>query len=190
MNTLKKASVALAIGILGLGLGGGLATANDAMTLHVEISSDSTDGEDIKMAMPINLIAAMADSMNVEDSITTEIFDEFESEGFDLRNFWQQVKDGDINEFFNLEVEDASIKAWRENGMFRLSVSAEEGGSEVAGRDRAMIEVSLPEDLMDFLVASEGAVEPSDLVTQLRSMGPMTLVSMETDKESIKIWMD
>jgi hypothetical protein len=190
MNMLKKTSVAIAIGALSLCGTTSVIEASDSMTLHVEVSSEDTDGEDIKMTMPLDLIAAMASSMDADQSVTAEIFEEFEDEGFDLRNFWETVKDGDINEFFNLEVEDASIKAWRENGMFMLTIDAEEGGSDVAGRDRAHVVITIPEDLMDILVEQDGEVDPADLVAQLRSMGPMTIVEVDTDKEQVRVWLE
>lgn len=190
MNIWKKTSVALAIGALCLIGTPAVLQAGDTMTLHVEVSSEDTGGEDIKMTMPLELIAAMASSIDPDQSVTAEIFEEFENEGFDLRNFWQQVKDGNINEFFNLEVEDAMIRAWREGGMFRLTVDASEGGEEVAGRDRARVEVTIPEELMDLLVEADGEVAPEDLVAQLRSMGPMTLIEVDTDKEQVRIWLE
>ena len=190
MKLMKKASVALAIGALGLLMTGSVSLARDAMTLHVEVVSDDDSGENIKMAVPMDLIAAMAGSLNTDDSVTTELFNEFSDEGFDLRNFWQQVKDGDINEFFNLEVKDAKIRAWRADGMFRITVDASESDEEFAGRIGAQVEVTVPEDLMDILVEADGEVEPEALVATLRSLGPMTLVKVETDKESVHVWLE
>ncbi len=190
MKMMKKASVALAIGAIGLLMTGSVSLARDAMTLHVEVVSDEDSGDNIKMAMPIDLIAAMASSLNTNESVTTEIINEISNEGFDLRNFWQQVKEGDINEFFNLEVKDAKIRAWRADGMFRITVDASESDEEIAGRVGAQVEVTIPEDLMDILVDAEGEVEPEALVATLRSLGPMTLVQVETDQETIRVWLE
>ena len=190
MNICKKTSVALAIGSLMLIGAPAALQASDTMTLHVEVSNEDSDGENIKMTMPLELIAAMASSIDPDKSVTAEIFEEFEDEGFDLRNFWQEVKDGNINEFFNLEVEDAKIRAWRENGMFHLTVDAGEGGVEVAGRDRAHIVVTIPENLMDLLVEADGDLAPEDMVAELRAMGPMTLIEVDTDKAQVRIWLE
>ena len=190
MKMMKKASVALAIGALGLLMTGSISLARDAMTLHIEVISDDDEGENIKMTMPMDLIAAMAGSLTTDESVTAELFDEFSDEGFDLRKFWQEIKDGDINEFFNLEVKDAKIRAWRADGMFRITVDASESDEEFAGRKGAQVEITIPEDLMDILIEADGQVEPEDLVATLRSMGPMTLVKVETDKESVHIWLD
>jgi len=190
MKMMKKTSVALAIGAIGLLMTGSVSLARDAMTLHFEVVSDENSDENVKMAVPIDLIAAMASSLNTDESVTAEIFEEFASEGFDLRAFWQQVKDGDINEFFNLEVKDAKIRAWRADGMFRVSVDASESDEEIAGRTGAMVEITVPEDLMNILVESDGQVKPEELVATLRSLGPMTLVEVETDKETVRVWLD
>jgi hypothetical protein len=190
MKLMKKTSVALAIGALGLLMTSSVSLARDAMTLHLEVISDEDSDNNVKMAMPMDLIAAMASSLNTDESVTAELFDEFSDEGFDLRKFWQQVKDGDINEFFNMEVEDATIRAWREDGMFRLTVDASEGGADVAGRDRAHVVITIPENLMDILVEQDGQMAPEDMVAELRAMGPMTLVEVDTDKEQVRIWLE
>ena len=85
MKMMKKASVALAIGALGLLMTGSISLARDAMTLHFEVISDDDEGENVKMAMPMDLIAAMAGSLTTDESVTAELFDEFSNEGFDLR---------------------------------------------------------------------------------------------------------
>ena len=190
MNIWKKTSVALAIGAMSLCGTAAVVQASDSMTLHIEVATEDTDGENIKMTMPLDLIAAMASSIDSDQSVTAELFEEFQDEGFDLRNFWEQVKDGDINEFFNMEVEDARIRAWRENGMFRLTIEADEGGADVAGRDRAHVVITIPEDLMDILVEQDGQMAPEDMVAELRRMGPMTLVEVDTDKEQVRIWLE
>jgi hypothetical protein len=142
------------------------------------------------MTMPLDLIAAMAGSLNTNESVAADFLDEISDEGFDLRKFWQQVKDGDINEFFNLEVKEAKVRAWRADGMFRITVDASESDEEIAGRKGAQVQLTIPEDLMNILVEADGQVTPEELVATLRSMGAMTLVKVETDKERVHIWLD
>ena len=74
--------------------------------------------------------------------------------------------------------------------MFRITVDASESDEEFAGRKGAQVEITIPEDLMDILVEADGQVEPEDLVATLRSMGPMTLVKVETDKETVHVWLE
>jgi hypothetical protein len=180
--------VALAIGLL---LAGGGTLAADAQTLHIEVlKMDNGDTPEVKMAMPIDLVQAFASSVRGGEGVHVEVLDEIAHEGFDLREFWRQVKDGNIDQFFTLEAEDATIRAWREGGMFRLTVDADELHHKVGDRERAQVEITLPEELMDFLVEQDDTVEPADIVARLRQMGPMTLVQVSTDKETVRIWLD
>lgn len=190
MKMMKATSAALAMGAIGLLMTGSVSLARDAMTLHIEVISDDDAGESMKMAMPIDLIAAMAGSIDTDKLVTVDVLDELSHEGFDLRKFWEQIKDSDINEFFSLEVKDAKIRAWRADGMFRITVDASESDQEFAGRKGAMVEITVPEGFMDILIDSDGRIEPENLVATLRSMGPMTLVHVETDKESVRVWLE
>lgn len=190
MKMMKATSAALAMGAIGLLMTGSVSLARDAMTLHIEVISDDDAGESMKMAMPIDLIAAMAGSIDTDKLVTVDVLDELSHEGFDLRKFWEQIKESNINEFFSLEVKDAKIRAWRADGMFRITVDASESDQEFAGRKGAMVEITVPEGFMDILIDSDGRIEPENLVATLRSMGPMTLVHVETDKESVRVWLE
>jgi len=190
MRKFRTASVALAIGAMGLLMAGGVTLARDAMTLHLEVSADSNKDKNVTMTMPLDLVAAMASSIDSQKSVTNEIFEGFSDEGFDLRKFWQQVKEGNINEFFNMAVKEAKIRAWRSDGMFRLTVDATESDERFGGHEHAKVEINVPEELMDMLVAADGDVPPEKLVATLRAMGPMTLVEVKTDEERVRIWLD
>jgi hypothetical protein len=43
---------------------------------------------------------------------------------------------------------------------------------------------------MDLLVDSDGDVAPEDMVAELRAMGPMTLIEVDTDKEQVRVWLE
>lgn len=188
MSNLKRTSMALAIGLL---LAGGSALAADAQTLHIEVlKSDNGDTPEIKMAMPIDLVEAFASSVRGGDGIHIDALDEMADEGFDLRTFWRRVKEGNINEFFTLDADEAHIRAWREGGMFRLTVDADDMDQPIADRDSAQVEITLPEELMDFLMEQDDTVQPADVVARLRRMGPITLIRVSTDKEKVRIWLD
>ena len=163
-----------------------LARGRDVSTLHIEVVEDDGDSPKVKMAMPVALIEAMISSIDIDEFTSKHFMGELEHEGIDLRRFWQEVRDADIKEFFTLETEDANIRAWRENGLFRVSVDADEGRR----RDRTRVEISIPESLMDLLVGNADT-DPADAITALLDHGPMTLVEVETDDgESVKIWID
>lgn len=163
-----------------------LARGRGVSTLHIEVVEDDGDTPKVKMAMPVALIEAMVRSIDIDELTSKHLMGELEHEGIDLRRFWKEVRDADIREFFTLETPDANIRAWRENGLFRVSVDAEEGRRH----DRTRVEISIPESLMDLLVDSSDA-DPADVIAELLEHGPMTLVEVETDDgESVKIWID
>ena len=179
-NSNKLLSLVLASALLA-GLPGALATAA-VTTLHIEVLED--DEVKLRMEMPVAIIEAAANSFHIPDFDHMEIFEELEDEGIDVRSFWEQVREMHINEFFTLTSEDADIRAWREDGLFRLSIDAHDR------HEGAQVEIRIPEALMDIIVEDDN-LQPGDLIEALQDFGPMTLVEVETDDgESVRVWMD
>jgi hypothetical protein len=182
--------LALALG-LGLALAP-LATslARPATTLHVEVFEDGSTDPKVKLSLPMEVIAAVAGSVHGENFAPDSILDEMTSEGFDLRAFWKEIRSGNIKEFLTLEAEEARVRAWRDGGQFRVSVDAQENSNRHRFNGRTQVEIRLPEELMDYLVAANDHRRPADLVDILRRMGPTTLVEVISEDESVRVWLD
>jgi hypothetical protein len=200
MRHLKRIALILSLGAALVGAQTTVAYATGATTFHVEVTKDHDADAKVSLSMPFELLEAFASSIDARHYVAREVVDELEHEGFDLRAFWQQVRDADIREFFTLRAEDAFIRAWREDGMFRVTVDAEEseGRAESAHSEEfrvrlggaAKVDIRIPESLMDFLVDEGDEATPADLLETLRDAGPMTLVEIETEKESVRIWLE
>jgi hypothetical protein len=188
MKRLEKAAWILALGLVLVGAQATAAYGKEVTTLHVEVVEDHGSEAKVSLTMPLDLLEAFASSIETEDA--RDVLVELEDEGFDLRKFWQEVRDADIREFFTLDVEDAHIRAWREDGLFRVSVDAEESEKRGKFGDRATVNIQIPEKLMDYLVNETEELTPEDLLQSLREFGPITLVEVESENESVRVWLE
>ncbi|MFQ5718330.1 MAG: hypothetical protein ACE5IK_02165 [Acidobacteriota bacterium] len=183
LDKLVPAAAATAA-ILTLGMPILLARGHDVSTFHVEVQEEDSDSPKVKMEFPVALLEAMVNSIDIEDFTSDHLLGEFADQGIDLKAFWRQVRDADIKEFFTLEADDAHIRAWREDGLFRVSVQADDQSD-----GPTHVEIRIPEQLMDLLV--EPDQKPADVVAALLDHGPMTLVEVESDhRESVRVWLD
>jgi hypothetical protein len=164
---------------------GAVLAGSPAESLHVEVRED---GEmKVQMAVPISVVAALAGSVDTQDRIQTEILSNLEENGIDLRRFWEEIKRVSGGEFFTLEAEGATVKAWREDGFLRLSVR--DDGDNFDGRTK--VDLRIPEKIVELILSeAEEDASPEALVNALKDIGEMTLVEVDTDRESVRIWLD
>ncbi len=187
-RTLSPLALALGLGLAVAPLT--LALARPATTLHVEVIEESGAEPAVKVAVPVDVIAAFAGAMHGEDFAPGALLDEMNHEGFDLRAFWREIRQGNLREFVTVEAKEARVKAWRENGLFRVSVDADEDADRNRFGGRTRVEIRVPEELMDYLVDEGSRGTPSDLVDILKRMGPSTLVEVVSESESVRVWLD
>ena len=126
MRYLKSFALILSLGVILVGAQTTTALASGVTTLHVEVTEDHGAEPKVSLSLPFDVLEAFANSLDAKEFVAREIIDEMDSEGFDLKAFWQEVRDADIKEFFTIRAEDAYIRAWREDGLFRVSVDATE----------------------------------------------------------------
>lgn len=186
-----------------------LAASGRATTLHVEVREGKGEPK-MRAEMPLSVAGAMASAIDPDALQNAHHMEAFSEHGFDLKKFWNTVRESDIKEFFTLEAEDASIRGWREDGMLRLSIKTVEGLGHHAHRSHhdhdadddegeddddgdsdgpQTIEVRIPERIMELLFQDSGRIEPEQFVDALERLGPMTLVEISGD-ENVRIWID
>ena len=185
-----------------------LAASGRATTLHVEVREKDSDSPKMRAEMPLSVAGAMAAAIDEDALGKAHHIEALSDHGFDLRKFWEQVKNADIREFFTLESEDADIRGWRENGLLRVSVKTkgnhgdhvDEGDDDHRRQSRhrhhdaddddddedvdeefdgpQTIELRIPETLMEMLFDDSGRLTPESFVSSLEKIGPMTLVEI------------
>jgi hypothetical protein len=160
--------------------------AASVTTLKIEVHDGDRIEPKVKMEMPLTVLEALAGSIR-EEAMSHIPLGEIEEHGFDLRAFWTKVRAANIDEFFTVEAENCHVRGWREAGMFRLSVVSSEGTD--AG-DTKNVEIRVPEKLMDLVLDTDGNVTPADVVEAIRNAGPMTLVDVKSDGDSVRIWVE
>ncbi|MFQ5669654.1 MAG: hypothetical protein ACE5HD_03920 [Acidobacteriota bacterium] len=165
---------------------------NQVSTLHVAVTEEDATSPKITLSFPVDFLEALAGSFQTEQLKPSTILGNLQEQGFDLRSFWKAVRELDIKEFFTLQADETHVRAWREDGLFHMTVDAQEGlplGVAHMG-SATQVEISLPEALMDYLVEEEESLQPEAVFEALRQVGPMTLVDVKTDESAVRVWTD
>ncbi|MFQ5768532.1 MAG: hypothetical protein ACE5ID_11205 [Acidobacteriota bacterium] len=153
-----------------------------ASRLHVEVKEAGNETPKVSLSLSMDVLSALAASFIDEGEICTSILDHLGDQGIDLQAFWQSVRAGGGGELLNLDADQTHIRAFRQDGLLHLTVQEEEGQDHV--------QVSIPEDLLDFLLGADEGTTLADLVEQLENYAGMTLVAVESDRETVRIWLD
>jgi hypothetical protein len=176
-----------------------LAASGRATTLHVEVREKDSDSAKMRAEMPLSVAGAMAAAFDQDALRSAEHLDALSAHGFDLKKFWEQVRESDIQEFFTLEAEDATIRGWREKGLLRVSIhtrghqvgaDADDEDDDEDSEGPQTIELRLPESILEMLFDDSGKLTPEAFVNSLERLGPMTLVEISGGDENVRVWID
>ena len=126
MRYLKSFVLILSLGVILVGAQTTAAVASGVTMLHVEVTEDHGADPKVSLSLPFEVLEAFANSLDAKEFVAREIIDEMESEGFDLKGFWQEVRDNDIQEFFTMQAANECRRAsrsWRETCSTALAAS-------------------------------------------------------------------
>jgi hypothetical protein len=171
--------------ILALGLGLGPAAADQ--WLHVRVEDSSPDGEQVNINVPLSVVEAVLPHISVEELDRGKLRlddDDLElDEGIDLPAILQALRDSPDTDFVTVRSNDESVRVAKENDYLLVHVEERDGESTV--------NVRVPMAVVEAL-ASSGPHE-LDLVAALRVLRDYEgepLVTVESEDETVRIWID
>ncbi|MFQ5701006.1 MAG: hypothetical protein ACE5HU_04095 [Acidobacteriota bacterium] len=176
--------LALAASLLGLTVSTAEARASsrdaDLLWLRVEVRQNSDDHTRVKIAVPLSLVQVVLESRG-PGGFLDQI--NHGHAGIDLAKMWRSVRDMDVDEFATIETDEEQIKVWKDTEFFRVSIQED--------KNATLIDVKLPLALMDYLFDSDGTdFNFQQLIETLGDAAPLTLISVQSDEESVKIWIE
>ena len=161
-----------------------LANTNEGW-LHIRVTEDGTQGEQVNVNVPLNIIRAflpMVEELDVEDMMGLDLGNG-EFEGLDLRAILEALRDTPDSDFVTVRSDDENVRIYKEDGY--IKVLAEEKN------DSEKVRVMVPLDVLDALVSGpDGTLDLSAAIERLMPHGNGDLVTVESDDESVRIWID
>jgi len=154
----------------------------DGSWLHVRVEESGGGGEKVNVNIPLSVIMAILPAIETDEFRGGRInIGEGKIENVDLHQVLQAFKDSPDADFVTIEGRDESVRVSKERGF--LLVNVDDDGEHVR--------VRLPLDVVDALLS--GGRDELDLVAALDVLadhGGGDLVTVESDDESIRVWID
>ena len=160
----------------------GLAAAEDRW-LHVRVEEGGSSPEKVSVNIPLQMVEAVLPLIEAEGFSGGKVhwrhWDHGQHDGFDLRAVLDALNESPDTNFVTVQSDGESVRVAKESGFIIVSVD----------EDDDKIRVRLPLDVVDALL---GDGDEIDLVAGLRRLGDYggDLVTVTSDDESVRIWID
>ena len=153
--------------------------------LHIRISEDQGKGEQVNVNVPLNMIRAllpMVEELDVDDMMGLDLGNG-EFEGLDLHAVLEALHDTPDSDFVTVRSDDESVRVYKENGYIKVLVEERD--------DSEKVRVTVPLDVLDALVSGpDDTLNLSAAIERLMTHSGGDLVTVDSDNESVRIWID
>lgn len=153
--------------------------------LHVRVEDNGPRGERVNVNLPLDLIERMLPLISVDDLRGGKLELDDELGGIDLRELAVALRDAPDADFVTVQSDDQNVRVSKEGDY--LLIRVEERGRNSSEKVR----VRLPLAVVDALVG--GNPHELDLVAALHALSEYadeTLVDIESDDGSVRVWID
>jgi len=178
---MKKTASVLGCALLMLGSAAGVASAGDQW-LHVRVEEFGRGAETVSVNIPLSMVKAVLPVIDPDDlDIGSIDFHHDKIDGIDLRELLAALQDAPDANFVTVRSEDENIRVAKEDGF--LIVDADDRDEKVR--------VRMPLGVVEALLGGDG--DRLDLMAALDRLAEFDggdLVTVESDDESIRIWID
>jgi len=165
----------------------GVALASDQW-LHVRVEEHGRGAERVHLNIPLSVVEAMLPHLEIDDldrgTLRVDPSD-LDLDGLDLKEIVTAMSEGPDADYVTVNKDDEHVRVSKKGGY--VVVVAEDRGC--CGNER--VNVRIPLAVVDALVG-DGRGE-LDLLAGLRALSAFEgeeLVKVESDDESIRIWID
>ncbi len=166
--------------VLGLVMIAGPAAASQQW-LHVRVTDDGPHGEKVSVNVPLSMIEAFLPMLESEKLRHGHIdWHNGELHGVDFREFLEALQEAPDTNFVTVRSDHEDIRVAKEDGF--LVINVDDGDEHVR--------VRLPMGVLEAALGEDGDL---DLVAALRRLADYDggdLITVESDRESVRIWID
>ncbi|MEW6366338.1 MAG: hypothetical protein AB1714_17060 [Acidobacteriota bacterium] len=153
--------------------------------LHVKVEERSGKGEVVKVNVPLSLAEKLLPLIQSEDLKGGKVRIQGCHHGeIDLPGILAAVRDAQDGEYVTVEGGDEDVRVAKQNGLLLITVRGKRG-------DHEKVDVRLPMTIAESLTSTEkGEIDLLSMIRALQSHGDMQLVSVESDHETVGVWID
>jgi len=152
--------------------------------LHVKVNNPRPH-ELVRVNLPLSLAERVIPAVNNGDLQNGKVHvGEFRANGVNIREIIAAVKDAPEGEFVSVQQSDEEVHVAKEHGQLVAHVLDKSGKEKV--------DVTIPWEVAQALISesTENQLNISAAIKALEKIGDMTLVTVASEDESVRIWID
>jgi hypothetical protein len=166
-----------------LGQGVAARAADSDLWLHVRVDEGGRGGAKVSVNVPFSLISVALPMLDIDEHIHDHSvhFDGHELTFDEMRDLWQEVRNGPDMNFVTVEEDDESVRVWKESGYLFVQV-----------RDRFddKVDIKAPLAVVDALLSGDEDFDLEAAVEALADQGEGELVTVQDNEELVRVWVD
>ena len=151
--------------------------------LHVRVSETGEDGEKVSVNLPVSLIDAVLSNLDIDEFHNGSIrIDDAEFDRELIQAVYEAAKKSKDGEFVNIKDGDESVHVIKKGDEIHIDIEDHD----------ERIKVRIPLQVIGALLASgdDDELNIAAALRELSNSGDNTLVTVESDDESIRVWVD
>ena len=152
--------------------------------LHVRVSNPTTH-ELVRVNLPLSLAEKVIPAIHNEQLKNGKVqIGEFKANDVDVRAILDALKTAPEGEFVTVQQPDNDVRVAKEHGQLVVHVTDK--------HDREKVDVTIPWEVAQALISetTDNQLNISAAIKALENIGDATLVTVVSNEESVRIWID
>ena len=175
----RRVSILVAIAAL---LAAPAVFAGETRWINVNVTENSSN-TNVEVHLPLNLVLTVLRNVNVENFHHGHVDLDLDDMDVNWPEIMAAVKEAPDGEFVTVTSNEADVKVRKEGGTLYVNVN-EKGG------DNAVVEVTLPVQMMDALTLGESnTIDVAALLESFDTLPNGTLVKVTSDEANVRVWI-
>ena len=162
------------------------AAARPDRWLHVSVEEDGTDGERVKVNLPLDMVGKVLPLIETDELKEGRIrIDDAEMGGVDLQAMWSALREAPDGDFATLETDGERVRVSRSGRFLLAKVEPRTGG------EGEKVDVRLPISVLDALFSSgSDTLDVQAALRVLEKEPDGDLVRIDDGDSRVRIWID
>jgi hypothetical protein len=162
----------------------GFALANEEtrwVNVHV---NDNTDGTNVEVHLPLNLVLSVLKSVDVDNFHRGHVDLDIDDADIDWVEILAAVKDAPDGQFVTVDSPDAKVSVSKQGGTLLIDVDEADG-------ENSKVKVTLPMQFMDAIFINESSqIDVARLLESFDHFPNGDIVTVESDEANVRVWIE
>jgi hypothetical protein len=158
--------------------------------LHVRVESSEPRNENVRVNVPLDLAEKVLAAINHDHLRHGKVrIDVSQAKDVDFHALFDAIRTTRDGEFVTVQSNDEDVRVAKQGGYFLVHVHEKDGAKR--GGKKEQVEIRIPMKVAEAMLS--GAHDELDVLAAIRalsSQGDTELVSVKSDEETVRIWLD